>query len=119
MLFDLAALTKQIASEYPEGPGTVTWCAVTGEPYVVIGAQHPDEGSPAIIGTVDEGKCAEWSPDEETACLKAMTCLRAYADGREGVLYWRQPPMLDWNEDHTRCKVYMRLLISDKEMVAA
>jgi hypothetical protein len=98
------------------GASTAYYKSVTGEPYVTIGLQHLDEGPPKIPGTVGECKRRELGFDEETAWNQAATCFQMYADTRPefGTLYWRQPPVLEWNEDKSRCIFYMRLLISDK-----
>lgn len=103
-------LVDEIRKRFPVGQSTDTSRSVTGEPYVVIGAQK--NGVPKIAGTRDEGSDGEWAFDEETACMQAAACFETYADGRSGVLYWRTEPILE--SEKNRCVVYMRCLISDK-----
>ena len=100
----VAELTAYIEGRFPigGGPGSTGLyynLAPTGEEYVVIGNQHPDEGI-----------------DEETACRAARAAFDAYAEGRVGTLYWRKKPQLEWQRDDPktgRCVVYIRCLISD------
>lgn len=87
----------------------------TGEPYVVIG--HQSRGCPEVAGTIEEGAVGENVVDEEFAYLDAMSAFNEYADGRCGTLYWRVHPRLEWNEAHNRCRIYSRLLISDKPQI--
>lgn len=106
----VAELTSWIEDQFPVGASTGTPRSVTGEPYVVIGAQYP--GMPVIPGTVDEGQIRELAFDEETACYQARVCFSAYAQDRRGTLYWRVKPQLEFYG--RRCALYMRCLISDK-----
>ena len=96
------------------GLATTTWSAVTGEHYVVVGSQDPDDGIPEFPGTVDEGCRHEIAFDEDAACRQALACFQAYAEGRGLNLYWRCEPVLDIGEGEYEgtCKVYMRVLVS-------
>lgn len=130
-------LVQTIEKQLSVGESTDHSLSVTGEPYVTIGSQHPDYGLPCIPGTVDEKACAELAFDEETAVMAAYANFLSYAEDRYRKLastitangseadfdktceivgkckiYWRMRPRLEWNEDKTRCQVYMRLLIS-------
>lgn len=108
-------LKRYIADKYPLGHSTNCAFAVTGDPYVRIGSQHP--GVPAIPGTIDDRQSAESWYDEETACMAAYSSFLTYSEGRTGKLYYRAQPQLEWNDDKARparCKVYIRLVISDK-----
>lgn len=115
-MMTVAALIDWIERQFPVGQSTDTARSVTGEPYVVIGAQA--DGMAVIPGTVDEGEARELAFDEETACLMAAHCFRDYAEGRKGTLYWRNKPVLDQDEKSDRCVVYMRCLISDRDAQA-
>jgi hypothetical protein len=110
-------LVKEIEARFPVGESTDCALSVTGEPYVVIGAQDHRDGLPQIPGTIDEGKRRELAFDEETAVMSALKCFEDYARERIGTLFWRVKPELEWIEDHSRCKVYLRLLISDKSVM--
>lgn len=115
----LEQLRKQIADRYPVGEPTDRSRSVTGEPYVVIGSQR--HGNPDVPGTVNEGCSFEHAFDEEMACMQAAECFEKYAEDRNGVLYWREGPELEWIDKGTpyaRCKVYMRCLISAKAPLA-
>lgn len=114
-VYDEERLTKDIEAKFKVGASTNWHRSVTGEPYVVISSQHPDNGMPTIPGTVDEAKRRERATDAETAYWAAMSSFQSYAEGRTGVLYWRVKPQLEWNEGMPNsCSFYMRLLISDK-----
>src|ERR1700677_907347 len=104
-------LIERIERGFTVGLSTTTWRSVTGKRYIVIGSQYP--GLAAIPGTVDEGASRELALDEETACMQALACFETYADGRGRYLYWRVKPCLEWNNDHTRCMVYMRCVVSE------
>ena len=115
-------LMERIEARYSVGHPTNCSRAVTGELYVVIGAQHPDEGLPSTPGTRDEGKRGELAFDEETAVMQAAACFDLYAEGRGGKIYYRHPPQLEWNaakDRHRRCVVYLRCLISDKPEIGS
>lgn len=103
-------LIERIETEYQIGQPTNCYRAVTDESYVVIGSQSPAEPLPSIPGTVDEGCAAEYGYDEETAVMQAWACFSSYAEGRNGILYWRVRPVLETYEN--RHVVYMRCLIS-------
>lgn len=107
-------LKERLERGFLVGPSTNSSRSVTGEPYVVIGPQHLEEGLPLIPGTIDEGKRSEWGYDEETAFCAIVNSFELYAEGRGKNLYWRSGPILDWDDNHTRCKFYVRLLVSDK-----
>lgn len=106
------ALTQRIESMFPVGLSTDHATSVTGEPYVTIGVR--EDRSPKVRGTVDEGADREFGFDEETASFAAYASFLEYAADHTGTLYWRVKPRLEWNEDRTRCQVYMRCLISSK-----
>ena len=129
---NIAELKARIEYGRTIGETTEHGVSVTGEYYVSIGSQHPDEDMPQIPGTIDEGKRAELGFDEETACMQALACFQLYADDHRGVLYWRQEPILDCAQDTfkmvdgkiktikfnaPRYKVYIRLLLSDKPVL--
>ena len=109
----VAELIERIESKYPVGHPTNCSRSVTGEPYVVIGSQSPDEPLPSILGTVDEGRRRELAFDEETAVLQTLACFQAYCEDRGGTLYYRFRPELEWTDDKKYCQVYFRCLISD------
>ena len=96
--------------------------APTGERYVTIG--HQVDGLPSEAGTVDEGKERETAFDAETAYWAALGAFRQYAEGKTGKLYWRSPPNLEWSPKGkslrlgNRCLFWIRLLISDKPVMA-
>lgn len=107
---------------FPVGEPTTRSLSVTGEPYVEIGLEavsschackrpfHEDGGS--LPGIVREGHSRAWAVGSEEALWAALAAFIAYAEGKQGTLYWRAPPELgnrknQWN-------VYMRCLISDK-----
>lgn len=104
--------TVEIEARFPVGEPTNWHLSVTGEPYVVIGPQA--EVNPIIPGAIDEGMPREMPFDEETAYYSALLSFNQYAEDREGVLYWRVKPQLEWTEDRKRCTLYMRCLISNK-----
>ena len=114
---NIAELTAKIEAMFPLGPSTPTLHAVTGEPYVEIGFQVV--GGVGELGTVIEGGMRATSSDEDRACNLALDCFEVYSSGRKGKLYWRTHPVLCWNENRTRCHVYMRCLVSDKPEMAA
>jgi hypothetical protein len=74
------------------GPSTQWHLSVTGEPYVEVN---------------------ELASNVDMAFQSVMAWFKTYAQDRKGVLYWRVKPQLEWSEDKTRCRFYMRLLISD------
>ena len=92
MTLDEKTLADVIEARYPVGISTDWHLSVTGEPYVEVN---------------------ELAPDVNGAFGSAMLWLKSYAKDRKGVLYWRMKPQLEWSEDKTRCRFYMRLLISD------
>lgn len=106
------SLTQKIESMFPVGASTDHALSVTGEPYVTIGYQK--DGTSKIRGAVDEGADREFGFDEETASMSAYASFLEYAADRAGTLYWRVKPRLEWNENNTRCQVYLRCLISSK-----
>ncbi len=112
-----ADLTEWIESQYLIGETTCGPLSVTGEKYVVLGPQHPDDGMPSIPGTKDEGARCEPATDEETAVMQLRNCFEQYREGRSGTLYWRIKPDLMWSEDEKLCIVYARMLISDKPVM--
>ena len=91
MTFD-EALTEVIERGRAVGTPTNWHLSVTGEPY---------------------GEVNELAPDVDMAFQSVMSWFKTYAKDRKGVLYWRMKPQLEWSEDKTRCRFYMRLLISD------
>lgn len=109
-------LTDAIEGRFPVGPSTTSRLSVTGEEYVTIGSQYDKEmmGAP---GTVDECESQDIAFDEQTACMQAYICFGDYAEERNGILYWRIKPQLDWNNDNSRCVAYMRCLISGKPVI--
>lgn len=111
----LESLIERIETRFPVGHGTNCSRAVTGEPYVVIGSQHPAEGPPAIPGTIDEGKWIRAENDEAAAVAQAIRCFDIYAANKSGKIYYRHPPTVEYNEDKTRCRVYLRCLVSDEQ----
>lgn len=88
----------------------------TGEKYMTIG--HQIDGDASQPGTVDEGKSRELGFDEETAYWCALGAFREYAEDKTGKLYWRDGPLFEWGEDGHRCNYWIRLLISDKPILA-
>ncbi len=115
----VAEFTAWIEQQYPVGESTRGPLSVTGEEYVVLGSQHPDDGMPAIPGTKDEGARCEPAFDEETAVMQAWNCFEQYREGRSGTLYWRIKPDLMWSEDKNTCFLYVRLLISDRPVMGS
>lgn len=111
MTTTVALLTEWIESQFPLGEPTARHLSVTGEPYVVIAHTV---APPEYPGVAQEGAARELGFDEETACMGAAGAFRDYAEDKAGSLYWRVKPQLMWSNDHRRCYVYMRLLISDK-----
>jgi hypothetical protein len=109
-------LKSYIADKYPIGPSTNCSCAVTGDKYVRIGSQYP--GIPTVPGTIDEGASGEGASDENIACFSALNSFQLYAEGRAGKVYYRNPPELEWDRRKTGCKVYTRLVISNKPEIA-
>lgn len=107
----VGTLTAHIEGRFQVGRPTDSSLAVTGEPYVVIGTEV---GTPSQRGTVGEGRLRELSFDEETACFAALSAFNDYAEDCNGLLYWRVRPRLEWNDQHNRCLIYMRCLISAK-----
>lgn len=107
-------LCARIERGYRVGASTATRVAVTGEPYVVIGHSDHEEGPPAIPGVVEEGDRGAAGFDAETAWYSALNAFELYAENRGGNLYWRVRPQLEWNDEHSRCRFYMRLLVSEK-----
>lgn len=117
----VAELIALIEQRHPVGESTTIWLSVTGEPYVVIGSQHPGDGLPTIPGTIDEGRRGEYAADEETALWQARAAFEQYAEGRLGTLYWRSRPTEteSWFDAHGSKYhgVYLRMLISDKPVM--
>ena len=115
----VAELIAYIEKSYPCVIGLPTNRCQTGDLYVVIGQQAVEEGPSSIPGTVDETKASELAFDEETAVNSMRAAFDDYALDRAGTLYWRMTPYLDKRQWHgkTRCKVRMRLVISDKPAV--
>ena len=106
------SLKERIESNFKVGEPTSACLSVTGEPYVTIGSQHPDDGMPSVLGAVDEGKRREYGFDEETAWYGAVSSFLSYAEERGRNLYWRCEPVLE--RQGSRCTFYMRLLVSDR-----
>lgn len=112
----LGALTRQIEALFPSVVGPADARAATGEPYVVIGDQM--HGAGTVPGAVDAGQPAafDWTIDE--AIARAVRMFERYADGRTGTLYWRRKPeMIDASNGRGPFRVYMRLLITDRQPV--
>ncbi len=86
------ALIEVIERGQIVGAPTNWHLSVTGEPYVEVN---------------------ELASDVKAAFRSALSWFKSYAEDRNGVLYWRVKPQLEWSEDKTRCRFYMRLLISD------
>jgi hypothetical protein len=108
-------LVQHLGTKYPAGHPTNCSRAMTGEPYVVIGLQHPCEGRPQLLGIIDEGKKSIPEFNESAAVIQALACFEQYAAGRSGKLYYRHTPELEWNDQKTHCRVYLRCLVSNKQ----
>jgi len=78
----------------------------TGDRYVTLGT--PKGGRPGIV---EPGEMSERYPTEPAACAAALLAFDAYAEGRDGVLYWRSRPAMDIAAIGFRVK--LRLVISD------
>lgn len=98
-----------------DDPARFAAFAPTGERYVTIGHQISRSSQP---GTVDQCEARELGFDPETAYWSALGAFRQYAEDRTGKLYWRSPPRLEFSALGDRCLFWIRLLISDKPVIA-
>ncbi len=89
-----------------------SYMSPTDEPYVTIGV--PLKTGWPITGVLTEGEERMVYDGEKAAYIAARAAFEVYANYRSGVLYWRQPPLLEWFGD--RCVIYMRCLISDRRV---
>lgn len=115
----LDELIAYIENRLPSVEGLWTNLCQTGDSYVVIGedvgTDGPDIINPKIPGTVQSGRVRKSFPDEASALMGAKIHFDLYANGRNGILYWRSPPRL--SSDENRWFVYLRLVISDKSVI--
>lgn len=66
--------------------------------------------------------CCTWAdsyPTPAQARGAAEDAFNKYAEGRTGTLYWRVIPEIAFDHKRRRYAYYMRLLISDKPVVAS
>lgn len=77
----------------------------TGDRYVTLGT--PKGGRPGIV---EPGVLVQRFPTDQSACAAALAAFETYAEGKDGVLYWRAKPTMD--RDAPGCVVRLRLVIS-------
>lgn len=94
---ETALLRSYCEARFPVGPSTERRLSVTGEPYVELANQWSDG-----------------YPTPAVARQAALTVFNQYAEGKEGVLYWRVPPEIAYGDKQRKFAYYMRLLISSK-----
>lgn len=110
----VADLQAYCESRFPVGEPTTWALSVTGEEYVVIGEEEGPADDLWLPGIVKEGKKQSLGFSPEDALWSALACFAAYAEDKNGVLYWRWAPELELDLASNRWRVYMRCLISDK-----
>lgn len=119
-MFDSRCLKREIERGFDvveADPSRFTTFGPTGERYVTIGHQITPSSQ---AGVCDEGQKRELAFDLETAYWCALGAFREYAEGKTGKLYWRAGPVFETFkvDGKTRCNYWIRLLISDKPVLA-
>lgn len=99
------ALKAKCEEGFTVGPSTSHYLSVTGEPYVQF-----------CNGIRVDSDFIEWALTAKKAFEATLDSFRKYAEGKSGAIYWRIEP--EFSEHRGRCAFYMRLLISDKPVLA-